>query len=75
MTFANNMPAGLEVFFMTDGINEYEGDPDEISELVSLATTSDLVKILLSSRPIPAYVHAFSTCQTLQLQDLTHNDV
>ena len=50
-------------------------DANEISELVALAATSDSVKILLSSRPIPAWVHAFSVCQTLRLQDLTRKNV
>ncbi|RDW57467.1 hypothetical protein BP6252_13805 [Coleophoma cylindrospora] len=74
-TFVSSVPAGLKVFFLIDGIDEYEGDHNEISELISQATTSDSVKILISSRPIPACVQAFSACPTLRLQDLTRKDV
>lgn len=33
------------------------------------------IKILLSSRPIPDCVHAFSKFPKLRLQDLTHDDI
>lgn len=74
-TFINSVPAGLKVFFMIDGIDEYAGDHSDISELISQAANSDFVKILVSSRPIPACIHAFSSCPTLRLQDLTRKDV
>lgn len=60
---------------MIDGIDEYEGDPNEIAELLSEAASSNSVKVLLSSRPIPPCVQAFSTCPKLRLQDLTYKDV
>lgn len=39
------------------------------------AASSDSIKILLSSRPIPPCVQSFSACPKLRLQDLTSDDV
>jgi hypothetical protein len=61
----NSNPPGLKVFFIIDGIDEYDGDHDEISKLLLEATASDSIKILLSSRPIPSCVQAFSGCPQL----------
>jgi len=44
-------------------------------ESVSLATTSDRIKIVVSSRPIPACVDTFSHAAGLRLQDLTLCDI
>ncbi|MCJ1382575.1 hypothetical protein MMC17_005688 [Xylographa soralifera] len=74
-TLVNSVPEGLKVFLLVDGLDEYEGDHNELSDLFSEATTSDSVKVLLSSRPIPSCVYAFSKCPKLRLQDLTYNDV
>ena len=68
-------PKNFKVCFIVDGLDEYDGDHTEICELFSQLAVSDDAKILLSSRPIPSCVHAFSNCPTLRLQDLTHNDV
>jgi hypothetical protein len=75
ITFISSIPSGLKVFFIVDGIDEYEGDHNEISELLSKAAASKSINILLSSRPIPPCVQAFSGCSKLRLQDLTYNDV
>ena len=76
ITLVNSVPNGLKIFFMVDGIDEYEGDHNEICDLFSQATTtSNSIKILLSSRPIPSCVHAFSSFPRLRLQDLTYPDI
>jgi hypothetical protein len=71
----DSVPEGLKICFLINGIDKYHGDHNEITELFHQATTSDSLKILLSSRPIPACIQAFSKCSKLRLQDLTHNDV
>ena len=68
-------PKNFKVCFIVDGLDEYDGDHTEICELFSQLAVSDDAKVLLSSRPIPSCVHAFASCPTLRLQDLTHNDV
>jgi hypothetical protein len=65
----------MKVCFLIDGLDEYDGDYDELAKLFGLATKSDRVKLLLSSRPIPACVYAFSGCPGLRLQDLTYDDI
>lgn len=75
MTLVKLTQEGLKVYFIIDGIDEYEGDHTELLELFSQVVDSETVKILLSSRPIPACVRAFSNFPKLRLQDLTHPDV
>lgn len=66
---------GIKVCLFIDGIDEYDGDHAELSELFAGIPPDSGVKALLSSRPIPACVEGFSKCQKLQLQDLTKEDV
>lgn len=65
----------LKICLFIDGLDEYEGDHAELSELFTSIPRDSTVKVLLSSRPIPACVEVFSNCQKLQLQDLTREDV
>ena len=74
-TLLYSTPQNMKICFLIDGIDEYEGDHYEIAELFSQAANSDTVKLLLSSRPIPTCVHAFSDFPKLHLEDLTHGDV
>ncbi|KAM0342424.1 hypothetical protein ACHAPU_009611 [Fusarium lateritium] len=63
------------LFFMIDGLDEYEGqDRDAVRFITHLGRYTN-VKILVSSRPNPAFVTAFSNRPRLNLQDLTRNDI
>ncbi|KAF4459825.1 P-loop containing nucleoside triphosphate hydrolase [Fusarium albosuccineum] len=64
-----------KVCFIIDGLDEYDGDHDELANTFSQVTQSSKVKILLSSRPIPSCVYAFAKCPSLRLQDLTSKDI
>ncbi|KAF7506902.1 hypothetical protein GJ744_011143 [Endocarpon pusillum] len=64
-----------KVCFIIDGLDEYDGGHDELANLFAEITWSKKVKVVLSSRPIPAYVYAFSKCRNLRLQDLTVEDI
>lgn len=75
LVFVETIPTDLAVCFIIDGIDEYEGDHTEICDLLSQVSHAERVKILLSSRPIPSCVQAFSSFPKLRLQDLTHNDI
>ena len=74
-TLLSSPPSGLKVCFIVDGLDEYEGDPNELSDLFTKPAFSESIKILLSSRPIPACVEAFSSCPKLRLQDMTRDDI
>ena len=75
ITLVSLTPPGLKVFFIIDGLDEYEGDLNELFDLFARVATSDSTKILLSSRPLPACVEVFSTWPQLRLQDLTRPDI
>ncbi|KAF3024723.1 hypothetical protein E8E14_000784 [Neopestalotiopsis sp. 37M] len=65
----------FHLFFLLDGIDEYEGDEIEILNLLTAANHYQYVKVLVSSRPMPACVDAFSSFPHLKLQDLTRDDI
>jgi hypothetical protein len=73
-TFVDSLPERLKVCFLIDGVDEYEGDYNELCDLFSYVSKFESVKLVLSSRPIPACVHHFLPCPKLHLQDLTYND-
>ncbi|KAF4459816.1 hypothetical protein FALBO_13424 [Fusarium albosuccineum] len=61
--------------FLIDGLDEYEGNLlDGIAFIQSLCRNSN-IKVLLSSRPIPLCVDAFSSLPILRLQDATRPDI
>jgi hypothetical protein len=65
----------LKLCLFIDGIDEYEGNDEEIAELFGQAAMSDNVKICCSSRPHQAFEDAFATRPGLRLQDLTFPDM
>lgn len=72
----SEMPKDLALFLLVDGVDEYDGDHHDFSNfLVDLANTESSLKILLSSRPIPACSQIFSEFPKLRLQDLTVDDI
>ena len=75
VTLLHSIPEDLKICFIIDGVDEFKGDHHEISELFSQVAESHLVKLLVSSRPLPAFVQAFSNFPKLRLQDLTHDDI
>jgi NACHT domain len=69
------MDENTKLFILIDGVDEFAGDHLEISKLLLNVTKTKDIKILLSSRPIPACFQVFSQCPTLQVQDLTEGDI
>jgi hypothetical protein len=65
----------LKICFFIDGLDEYEGSPADLADLFTDMTTSDHVKVCLSSRPLVAFEYAFQNSPTLRLQDLTIEDI
>ncbi|KAK5661107.1 hypothetical protein OQA88_10997 [Cercophora sp. LCS_1] len=61
--------------FVIDGLDEYSGDPENGIAFVNDLAACANIKVIVSSRPIPACVAAFSSRPRLQLQDLTHGDI
>lgn len=65
----------FRLFFLIDGVDEYEGDQAEVVNLLTSVATYPDVKFLISSRQLPVCVDAFSRFPNLRLQDLTRNDI
>ena len=66
----------LRMFFLIDGLDEYDGDYLELIDLnKNAADTCPDVKFLLSSRPITPCLDAFRSGPRLRLHDLTSTDI
>jgi NACHT domain len=75
MILVTKLPPNSKMCLFIDGVDEYEGDHKAMSEVFLHASDSDRIKVVVSSRPIPACVQAFSHCPHLRLQDLTIDDI
>lgn len=67
--------APLNICLFIDGLDEYDGDQNELCGLFTQVAASPYIKIIVSSRPIPPCIEAFSHGAKLRLQDLTHDDI
>lgn len=67
--------SSIRYCFIVDGIDEYDGDPAAIVDLISSLSGSKLAKFILSSRPLPVCVDGFADLPQLRLQDLTQDDI
>ncbi|CCC14288.1 unnamed protein product [Sordaria macrospora k-hell] len=64
----------FKLFIAIDGIDEFQGDPEELIYLIR-NTKGDRVKYLVSSRPMQSCAKAFGSYPSLKLQDLTEDDI
>lgn len=70
---ANQM---LKLCFFIDGLDEYEGDSEGISEYFKdLSLCSEHAKFCLSSRPWPIFHDIYQGVPGLRVQDMTHDDI
>lgn len=58
-----------------DGLDEFEGNIRESISLIQELGRSPHIKVLVSSRPIPACVAVYENLPKLHLQDLTRKDI
>lgn len=65
----------LRLCLFIDGLDEYDGDHEEMAELFEELTCSPYVKLCVSSRPWLVFFDTFKGCPSLRLQDLTFNDI
>jgi hypothetical protein len=73
-----SMQRGLDTkfCFFIDGLDEFEGDEEDIIQLVKDLATSDNIKLCVSSRPWPAFQAEWNPSdQNLKVQDFTRNDM
>ncbi|KAL2673711.1 hypothetical protein Neosp_012154 [[Neocosmospora] mangrovei] len=62
-------------FIFIDGLDEFEGNIRESISLIQELGRPSHIKVLVSSRPIPACVAAYEDLPKLHLQDLTRKDI
>ena len=66
----------LHLCFFIDGLDEYDGDVEEIAQYFrDLSVESPYAKFCLSSRPWPVFLDIYEGTLGLRLQDLTQNDI
>ncbi|KAH7176930.1 prion-inhibition and propagation-domain-containing protein [Dactylonectria macrodidyma] len=61
--------------FFIDGLDEFVGDYEDGIAFIQRLAENEHIKVIVSSRPIPACVAAFRTLPRLELQDLTREDI
>ncbi|KAH9210060.1 hypothetical protein DL95DRAFT_276340, partial [Leptodontidium sp. 2 PMI_412] len=73
--------AYLTLFFLIDGLDEFEGDQELLAELFNdisksrLPNTKSSVKLCVSSRPYVVFQENFQGYPMLKLQELTVHDI
>ncbi|CZR66947.1 uncharacterized protein PAC_16847 [Phialocephala subalpina] len=66
----------LKMCFFIDGLDEYEGDPEEIAQYFKdLSLVSENTKFCLSSRPWPIFQDIYQDTPGLRVQDMTRDDI
>jgi hypothetical protein len=65
----------LKLCLFIDGLDEFDGDHEEVALLFKNVTTVTNVKVCLSSRPWVVFQDLFRSCSSLRLQDLTRGDI
>ena len=61
--------------FFIDGLDEFQGDPQELIRLVKDLSSLPNVKLCISSRPWPIFVEAFQDQPRLEIHELTAEDI
>lgn len=64
-----------KMFFLIDGLDEYEGDDIEVAEFISGLGEVSNVKVLVSSRPHSTFFRAFRGSPSMDLPRLTKRDI
>ena len=75
--FLQNALRSLKICIFVDGLDEFDGDHNEIIQFFRSipAISKGNLKLCLSSRPWPVFQMAFQDLPTLRLQDLTYQDM
>jgi len=65
----------LKICFLIDGLDEFDGDHEEIARLFQEISSFADIKVCLSSRPWVVFERLFENCPSLRLQYLTYRDI
>jgi hypothetical protein len=75
LTLVTQESIQLKLCLFIDGLDEYDGDHEEMAEFFQNIASSANAKVCLSSRPLLVFDDAFGTYPSLRLQDLTFDDI
>ena len=73
--FLLSKPSTLRVCILIDGLDEYEGDENNLMNIIRLMCQSPGTKVCASSRPEEIFRQGFAHCPHVRLQDLNHPDI
>ena len=74
-TIIDKIEGSCSICFLIDGVDEFEGSPEDQQRLFELLRTLSRkrnVKVCLSSRPDRQLIQAFGECPQLRLQDFNY---
>jgi len=70
-----NLGANTKLCLLVDGLDEFEGNHNELIVLFKELITDPRIKLCVSSRPWVEFEDAFKHAPSLMLQDLTSSDI
>jgi hypothetical protein len=73
--FLERVSSEAKVCLLIDGLDEFDGDHQQIINFFTSLSVNYEIKACLSSRPWPVFEEAFRSMPTLKLQDLTLSDM
>ncbi|KAG6994130.1 hypothetical protein G7Y79_00047g083560 [Physcia stellaris] len=73
--FLLSKPSTLRVCILIDGLDEYEGDENNLMNIIRLMSQSPGTKVCASSRPEEIFRQGFADCPHVRLQDLNYPDI
>jgi len=65
----------MKLFLLVDGLDEYDGDHHDIASFFTKLAKLPNIKICVSSRPLLVFELAFKDSASLELQNLTYEDM
>jgi NACHT domain len=65
----------FKLCFFIDGLDEYDGVPEVLTDLIRGVSPSPFIKFCVSSRPWLIFEEAFESCPSLRMQDMTYTDI
>jgi hypothetical protein len=68
-------PSSVRICFFIDGLDEFDGEEDELLEIIHFISQTAQVKICVSSRRLPIFLQAFQDSPQLNQQDFNRADI
>ena len=70
-----HIPPTINLYFFIDGLDEFDGDEDDLMSLVRLLNQTPQAKVCVSSRPEQIFRQGFAQSPQIKLHDLNFSDL